>query len=193
MKLIVGLGNPGNNYIDSRHNIGFSVVKTLAKAYNIAFAKDSGTFSLSGAGKIQGEEVMLAIPFTFMNFSGNAVRVLFKKYNLELSGLLVVCDDVDLEFGRMKIRPNGSSGGHNGLKSVIDSLESQEFSRLRIGIGRPGEGTDTADYVLDRFTKEEKGQLDDLLKRVSDCCETWVTKGITKSMNIFNKRSEGDE
>lgn len=189
MKLIIGLGNPGINYIDSRHNIGFAIARSLAKTYKIDFQKDSGTFSLSGRGKIEDEEVIIAIPFTFMNFSGSAVKVLFHKYKIELNDLLVICDDVDLEFGRSRICASGSSGGHRGLKSIIDSLESQEFCRLRVGVGRPDTGIDTADYVLERFTKEEKEQLKDIIKEASDCCGVWATKGITESMNIFNKRS----
>lgn len=190
MKLIVGLGNPGAGYINSRHNIGFTVVKELAKACNIGFKKDSGTFSLSGSGKIGDEEVILAIPFTFMNLSGSAVKALFREYRLWLNELLVVCDDVDLEFGRIKIRAGGSSGGHRGVKSVIDSLESQDFALLRIGIGRPRGNTDTADYVLDRFTKEEKGESKGIIKRACECCKVWVTKGVTASMNMFNKRGD---
>lgn len=193
MKLIVGLGNPGTNYIDSRHNIGFSVIKALAKSCSISFKKDSGTFSLSGRGEIEDQDVMLAIPFTFMNFSGSAVKVLLKKYKVDLNNLLVVCDDVDLEFGRLKIRTGGSSGGHHGLKSIIDSLESQEFCRLRIGVGRPNGQIDTADYVLSRFNKEEKEQLKDIIRKASDCCRTWIINGVTESMNIFNRRSKNNE
>jgi len=193
MKLIVGLGNPGTNYIDSRHNIGFVVVKALAKAYRIDFKKDSGAFSLSCKAKAKDKDIILAMPFTFMNLSGSAVKVLLKKYKIELNDLLVVCDDVDLEFGRIKIRAKGTSGGQRGLKSIIGSLESQEFCRLRVGIGRPHGSSGTAEYVLSRFNKEEKRQLKDIVEKASDCCEAWVGKGITESMNIFNTRSKNNE
>lgn len=193
MKLIVGLGNPGTNYIDSRHNIGFAVVKALAKAYRVDFKKDNGAFSLSCKVKAGNNDIILALPFTFMNLSGSAVKALLKKYKIALNNLLVVCDDVDLEFGRVKIRAVGTSGGHRGLKSIIDSLQSQEFCRLRVGIGRPHGWTDTAEYVLSRFNKVEKSQLKDIIKKASDCCEVWVGKGITESMNIFNTRSKNNE
>lgn len=190
MKLIVGLGNPGTNYSDSRHNIGFSVVKALAKAYDVDFRKDNGAFSLSGKARIEDTAVVLSMPYTFMNLSGSAVKALANKYKIELDALLVVCDDVDLEFGRLKIRAKGSSGGHRGLKSIISSLQSQDFSRLRIGVGRPSQGTDTADYVLSRFSKEEKSELKDIISEASDCCKAWVSKGVTESMNLFNTRSK---
>jgi len=190
MKLIVGLGNPGRNYIDSRHNIGFLIIKYLAKACGIAFKKDSNTFSLSGKERIGGQTVMLAMPVTFMNLSGVAVLALLKKYKVDLESLLVVCDDLDLKFGRIKIRASGSSGGHRGLQSIIDSIESQDFCRLRIGIGRPqNKYVDPAEYVLSAFTKKEKEKARELIKIAGDCCRVWIKKGIIESMDIFNRRS----
>ncbi|OGX41058.1 MAG: aminoacyl-tRNA hydrolase [Omnitrophica WOR_2 bacterium RIFCSPLOWO2_01_FULL_41_12] len=190
MKLIVGLGNPGRIYIDSRHNIGFSVVRALNKACKIPLKKEQGIFSLSGRAKLNGCPVLLAIPLTFMNLSGKAVAALLKKYKIGLSDLLVVCDDLDLEFGRLKIRPAGSSGGHHGLQSIIDVLESDKFCRLRLGIGRPRPSVDPAQFVLSPFTKKEKIKLKEATENALDCCRIWAMQGISESMNIFNKRSE---
>jgi PTH1 family peptidyl-tRNA hydrolase len=133
-----------------------------------------------------------------MNLSGMAVSALLKKYKIDsrcftaeertLNNLLVVCDDLDLEFGRCKIRPSGSSGGHRGLKAIIDTLNCQKFCRLRIGIGRAKGNTDPARYVLNQFTKKEKGQVKEMIDEAIACCQVWVAKGITVSMNIFNRR-----
>jgi len=175
MKLIAGLGNPGYRYKGTRHNAGFLIIEALAKTYKISLKKERGILSLSGKGRVNGCDVILAMPLTYMNLSGQAVVPLLKKYKINQQDLLVVCDDLDLELGRQKLKASGSSGGHRGLKSIADVLESQEFSRLRIGIGRPphqlcnplslyynwcggrpvGENA-AARYVLSRFTKEEK-------------------------------------
>ena len=189
MKLIVGLGNPGIIYRNSRHNIGFRVVKALAKDCKIPLKKDSGTFSLSGRGKIAGTSVVLAIPLTFMNLSGVAISALLKKYKMDLDKLLVICDEVDLEFCRLKIRSSGSCGGHRGLGSIIDAIKNDGFSRLRIGIGRPEKNMDTAKYVLTAFNKKERLKLEDITGEACDCCLAWISRGINESMNIFNRRS----
>jgi PTH1 family peptidyl-tRNA hydrolase len=187
MKLIVGLGNPGNIYSDSRHNIGFSVVKSIAKSYKTSLKKERGILSRSVKIKIGEQDTILAIPLTYMNLSGIAVEGLLKKYKISLDGLLVVCDDLDLEFGRLKLRPFGSSAGHRGIKSVIHSTGSSEFARLRIGIGRPTQNIYASDYVLSPFIKKEKGQLKEIIERASLCCHMWVTKGVIETMNIYNK------
>ena len=188
MKLIVGLGNPGRIYVDSKHNIGFAILKALSQLYKITLKKDNSTFSLSGRVKIKDQNVILAMPLTFMNLSGIAVAALVKKYKIDLAELLVVCDDLDLEFGRLKIKDSGSSGGHRGLKSIIRSLGSQGFSRLRIGISRPPyKGIDTSSYVLLSFTKKQKEKIKDTIEKASKCCRVWASDGVTKAMNIFNK------
>ena len=190
MKLILGLGNPGKLYKDSRHNIGFAVIEALAKAYKVSLKKQSGIFTLIGKGKIEGQNVILSLPVTFMNLSGLAASALLKKYKIDLDKLLVVCDDLDLEFGRLKIKASGSSGGHQGLNSIIDFIRSQGFCRLRIGIGRPLANIDTAEYVLTAFTRKEKEQINQIIKRAVECCRVWATEGVSKSMGIFNRRSE---
>lgn len=198
MKLIVGLGNPGKLYIDSRHNIGFSVVNALAKSHKVVFKKDSGVCALTAKSKLRNEFVLLAMPLTFMNLSGLAVSALLKKYKIDLprpcaqerglDNLLVVCDNLDLELGRQKIRPYGSAGGHQGLKSIIGSLKSERFARLRIGIARPQTNADVSGYVLSPFTLKEKAQVKEVIEKAILACELWVRKGITKTMNMVNKR-----
>ena len=189
MKLIVGLGNPGKIYIDSRHNVGFSTVKSLGRACKVSFKKDNNAFCLSARCKIKNQNIVLAMPLTFMNLSGLAVRALIKKYKLDLDNLLVVCDDLDLVFGRIKIRSYGSSGGHQGIRSITDCLKSKRFSRLRIGIGRPRAKMEISDYVLSRFSRKDKQQLKDIAEKAKECCRTWVVEGIAESMNIYNQRS----
>ena len=131
---------------------------------------------------------MLAMPLTFMNLSGVAVSALVKKYKIDLNDLLIVCDDLDLEFGRLKIKPRGSSAGHRGINSIINSLVSKDFARLRMGIGRPRKSQRTSDYVLSRFNRKEGAQLKNILNAACDCCRTWISQGIDKSMNIFNQK-----
>lgn len=189
MKLIVGLGNPGRIYAGSRHNVGFMAIKELSKTHKIALKKDNGVSALSGKGRISGHDVILSQPLTFMNLSSISVKALLKKYKVSPEDLLVICDDVDLEFGRLKIKPFGSSGGHRGLKSIISAVESQDFCRLRIGIDRPEDDADTAEYVLSNFTKSEREELKMIMARATECCEVWVSEGPTESMNIFNRRS----
>lgn len=191
MKLIVGLGNPGRLYIDSRHNLGFSVVRAIARNAKAALKNDSRTFSLSVKVRFGTEIVILALPLTFMNLSGNAVKALLKKHKIGLRNLLVVCDDLDLELGRMKIRASGSCGGHRGLESITGSLGSNEFARLRLGIGGAGRERDAAEYVLSPFNRREKAQLPQIMENAARCCRFWVLEGIEKSMNIFNKATRG--
>ena len=188
MKLIVGLGNPGILYQATRHNIGFNVVKLLAKRSKEVFKKDRFAQAFSVKVKIDDSIVLLAMPLTFMNLSGQAVKALLKKYKIKIEDLLIVCDDLDLELGRMKLAASGSSAGHRGMQSIIDSLASRDFCRLRIGIGRSG--MDAAEYVLKPFTRKERMEVDDLIERATDCCEYWVTRSIEETMNTFNVRSK---
>lgn len=176
MKLIVGLGNPGNAYAGSRHNVGFSVLEALAKAQRITLKRDFRVHALGGKGKIEGEEAVLAKPLTFMNLSGIAIKALLKKYKIDLKDLLVVCDDLDLEPGRIRVRKSGSSGGHRGLKSIIGSLATQDFSRLRVGIGRPGVNLAACEYVLSSFTKKEKEIMAEKIDEACECVRAWISK-----------------
>lgn len=189
MRLIVGLGNPGRPYIDSRHNIGFSLVRYLARSHKVSFKKEGGIAAFAARIKIGRETAVLVMPLTFMNLSGKAVDALLKKYRLATDKLLVLCDDMDLELGRIKLRGSGSSGGHRGLESIMARLAGRSFDRLRFGIGRPPQGVEPADYVLGAFTKKEKEVLGLSIERAAACCESWINKGRAETMNIFNKRS----
>jgi PTH1 family peptidyl-tRNA hydrolase len=188
VKLIVGLGNPGLSYTGSRHNIGFEVVKYFAKSEKIAFKKEKGIKALSGKGKIGSRGTVLSLPLTFMNLSGEAVRLLSKKYKVALSDLLVICDDLDLEFGRIRIRSSGSCAGHRGVESIMNSLKSNEFNRLRIGIGRPSKDIDASDFVLSRFNRREKADIPEIIDKAAACCRKWIGEGAIGAMNSFNRQ-----
>jgi len=188
MRLIVGLGNPGILYSSSRHNIGFQVVKNLAKTLKVVLKKEKGIKALSVKAKIEGVDVVLALPLTFMNLSGEAVRPLLEKHKVGLNDLLVVCDDLDLEFGRIKIHQASSSAGHRGIQSIIDYLGSNKFNRVRVGIGRPSRNLDASRFVLTRFNKIERSRLLRIISRTQECCLSWVSQGLEKSMSVFNKK-----
>jgi PTH1 family peptidyl-tRNA hydrolase len=189
VKLIVGLGNPGILYRNSRHNIGFQVVRSLAKVRKTALKKERGVPALSAKTRIEGIDALLAMPLTFMNLSGGAVKLLLKKYKIGPEDLLVICDDLDLGFGRIKLQPAGSSAGHRGIQSIIDSLASSEFCRMRIGIGRPQGDLEASEYVLGNFNKRENIQLAAIINSALDCCRSWAGEGAEKCMNIFNRRA----
>ncbi|MFH0826820.1 MAG: aminoacyl-tRNA hydrolase [Candidatus Omnitrophota bacterium] len=188
MKLIVGLGNPGSDYVDTRHNIGFCVLRALAKKRKTSFKKETGTSSQVARVRIGQETAVLALPQTFMNTSGSAVARLVRKHKIAPQELLVVCDDLDLEFDRMKLRPSGSSGGHRGLESIIEVLQNNGFARLRIGVGRPPEGRGASEHVLLNFNKKERTRLGKVIKNTVACMESWVVEGISKTMNTFNRK-----
>jgi PTH1 family peptidyl-tRNA hydrolase len=188
VKIIVGLGNPGIIYAGSRHNIGFQVIKHLAQSEKVVLKKEKGIKALSAKGKIGSLNVVLAMPLTFMNLSAEAVKPLLKRYRLEKRDLLIVCDDLDLEFGRLKIRSQGSSAGHRGIQSIIDSLKGNEFGRLRIGIGRPKKEIEASDFVLSHFNRREKADIPKIVDKAGECCRVWVEEGVDKAMNIFNKK-----
>ena len=185
-KLIVGLGNPGLIYAGSRHNIGFVVLKSLAGSLKINFKRDSSVSSLVAKGKLLAQDVVLALPQTYMNLSGIAVAALLKKFKINPKDLLVVCDDLDLELGKMKIRPQGSSGGQRGVESIIERLGTQDFGRLRIGIGRPKSPQDASKYVLSGFLRKEKVSVRQIEEDAVSCCLSWVKNGIVQTMNMFN-------
>ncbi len=190
VKLIVGLGNPGSAYHGTRHNIGSRTVELLAKKNKLVFKNNRSFKSFYVKGSIGGQPVILALPQTFMNLSGVAVASLVKKKNIPLKDILVVCDDVALSLGQIRCRPQGSSGGHNGVASCIERLGTNEFARLRLGVGREGEKKDLADYVLSLFKKEEKPDVEVMLKRAVEALEIWVFEGIEECMNRYNTKNK---
>ena len=192
MKLIVGLGNPGLIYAGSRHNIGFMVVKSLARSLKVVLKRDSSVSALVGKTNCGEHDLVLALPQTFMNLSGIAVKALLKKFKVAAQDLLIVCDDLDLELGRIKIRPHGSSAGQRGLVSIIEHLGTQEFSRLRVGIGRPRNPADAAAYVLAGFLRKEKAIIEEVKEDAVDCCLSWLENGIIMTMDSFNTRSRNE-
>ena len=182
----MGLGNPGLIYSASRHNVGFRVLKFLAGSLKINFKRDSSVSALVARGKLLGQEVVLALPQTYMNLSGIAVKALLKKFKVDPQNLLVVCDDLDLELGKIKIRPQGSSGGQRGIESIIERLGAQDFGRLRVGIGRPKDPQDAAKYVLSGFLRNEKAAINQAEEDAVSCCLSWLENGIVQTMNTFN-------
>ena len=189
MKLVVGLGNPGAKYEGTRHNVGFAAVDLLAKRHGAAWeAAPRGVEAL--VARWRAEDAVLAKPLTFMNLSGTAIVGLLQFYKIEPADLLVLVDEVQLETGRLKINPDGSAGGHNGLKSVIESLGSMQFPRLRIGVGRGDSRRDLADHVLARFEAGERDIVEDAIARAADAAETFAVDGLATAMNRFNRKPE---
>lgn len=185
-KLVVGLGNPGSRYLWTRHNAGFMVLDRLSTTAGITISKK--TFSgLCGEGHWQGSRLILLKPQTFMNLSGRSVAEAARFHKTELEDLIVVHDDLDIPFGRIKMKIGGGNGGHNGLKSITSSLGSGEFIRLRIGIGRPVRG-DAVDYVLSTFGKDEMNDLLPVLDGAVDMLETLLIEGLPKAMSIYNNK-----
>ncbi len=184
MKLIVGLGNPGKEYAGTRHNIGFELVDALASAHKIK-ADQKQDRALVGRGSVDGQAMLIAKPQTFMNDSGLAVAALVRRHALALPDLLVVMDDTHLPPGRLRFRGQGSSGGHNGLKSIANQLATQEWARLRIGVGEPPPGLQV-DWVLGRFARADRKLMDDALIVALGAVEVWLREGIEPAMNRYN-------
>jgi PTH1 family peptidyl-tRNA hydrolase len=186
--LIAGLGNPGARYTENRHNVGFRCVERLAVAHGLTFDKRQQRAYVA-LGACYGRWVILAKPRTFMNESGRAVVPLAHFYKVQLERLLVVYDDLDLPLGRMRLRPEGGSGGHKGMRSIIEHLGGQQtFSRLRIGIGRPPGRMDPAAYVLQDFSAEEGPLVEETLECAVAAIETWLREGIEEAMGRYNQR-----
>lgn len=189
MKLIVGLGNPGRRYRGTRHNVGWEVLDRLARRCGITVAEDDG-WSEVGRGSIGHHRVLLARPATYVNVSGVAVLDLRRRHRVKVEDTLIIADDLDLPLGRVRLRAGGSAGGHNGLKSVIEALGTETFPRLRVGIGRPPVDVDPADFVLTRFTPQERTGLEAALDRAADAIEAAVTEGVPVAMNRFNAKAD---
>jgi len=185
--LIVGLGNPGREYRDTRHNVGFMVVDEIATRHTLTMAMaPSQVPDAFIAKKFGADPLLIAKPLTFMNRSGDAVAALTRYYGIEAGDLLVVVDEVALPFGRLRARARGSAGGHNGLKSCIERLGTTEFSRLRLGVGRGDARRDLADHVLSKFEADEQPALGEFIARAADAAEMFAAEGIAKVMNTYN-------
>ncbi len=188
MFIIVGLGNPTSQYKGTRHNVGFDVIDMLADKYNINVDGRKNK-AFVGKGMIAGQKVILVKPQTYMNLSGESVRGLVDFYKVdETSEVLIIYDDVSLDVGQMRIRKKGSAGGHNGIKSIISHLGTQEFLRIKVGVGEKPKGYDLADYVLGHFSKGEKEQMSAGYSRVAIAVEDILMDEIDRAMNKFNKK-----
>ena len=191
MKLVVGLGNPGEKYRGTRHNVGFDVVERLAAAHVPRGWEMSPEEALELRWRRPGEEDVLFVkPLTFMNVSGQAIGELARYYRITPDDLLVVCDDVNLPLGRLRARASGSEGGHNGLRSVAQHLGSTDYPRLRVGVGRGDDRRDLADHVLARFDPEERPGIEAAIARAADAVLMWTDDGLEKTMNVFNRAED---
>ncbi|HEY4549344.1 MAG TPA: aminoacyl-tRNA hydrolase [Bacillus sp. (in: firmicutes)] len=186
MKLIVGLGNPGKQYDQTRHNIGFTVIDELAKRFHIDL--DQAKFKgLYGSTIINGEKIFLLKPLTYMNLSGESIGPFMDYFQIDLDDLLVIYDDLDLPVGKIRLRQKGSAGGHNGIKSAIAHLGTQQFNRIRVGINRPSNGMAITDYVLGRFLNDEQEMIRKAVEQSSNACEEWIKTPFLQVMNIYNQ------
>lgn len=185
MMIIAGLGNPDRKYEKTRHNVGFDVIDVMAERYQIPVVTRKCR-SLVGMGMIEGQKVMLVKPQTYMNLSGEAIRALAEYYEVPVENIIVFCDDINLDVGTLRVRGSGSAGGHNGLKNIILQLATNEFKRIRIGVGKKPEGMDLADYVLSRFGSNERKILEETYTEAADACEVLLSEGLAAAMNRYN-------
>ena len=190
MFIIVGLGNPGKKYENTRHNVGFDAIDCMVKEYRIPFAGTQHK-AMYEKGMMGGEKVILAKPLTYMNLSGESVRALVDYYKVDPEDILVVYDDISLAPGQLRIRAKGSAGGHNGIKSIIAHLGTQEFPRVRVGVGEKPPRMDLADYVLGHFSQGERKIMEDAVKEAADAVMEAVEEGIDHAMNSHNRKKDG--
>lgn len=186
MRLVIGLGNPGSKYVGTRHNVGFDVVRELARRFNAGPAQKKYSADVQDVW-IHGEKVLLITPLTFMNLSGQSVHQFVDFYQPDPTEVVVICDDMNLPSGRIRWRPSGSAGGQNGLSDIIQRLGHQEIPRLRVGIGRPPGKMEATAWVLGRFRETEMEAVDYSIVRSADSIEKWCSEGIETTMNQFNR------
>ncbi len=186
MKLIFGLGNPGREYERTRHNVGFQVLDILARRHGATFSSHKFR-ALAARIRVDGEDALLVKPLTYMNLSGEAVGPIVRFYKVPLEEILVVYDDLDLPFGVLRMRPKGGSGGHKGMKSIIQHLGTSDFPRLRVGIGRPPGRMDPADYVLSPFSPAEEEEMAVVRELAADVVELWIREGLERAMERANR------
>lgn len=187
MKMIVGLGNPGKEYENTRHNLGFMLLDEFVRKYNVSFDKEKFNSDYA-MFSVNGEKYLLIKPKTYMNLSGEAVRKFYDYFNIDIEDILVIYDDLDTKTANFRLRNRGSSGGHNGIKSIIAHLSTEKFNRLKIGIDRPTNGMKVSDYVLGRFSKEEIIELEKIYANSNECIEDFSKMSFIDLMNKYNKR-----
>lgn len=188
MYIIAGLGNPGKEYENTRHNIGFDVIDRLAEEENIA-VMESKHKALIGKGYVAGQKVILAKPQTFMNLSGESIREIVDYYKVDdTTELIVISDDISLDVGQIRIRKKGSAGGHNGIKDIIAHLGTQEFQRIRVGVGEKPKDYDLAAYVLGHFAAEDRKKVEEAIAQAADAVELMVQDRTDEAMNLYNKK-----
>ena len=185
MYLIIGLGNPEEEYSKTRHNMGFNAINKIAEKYEIEM-KQTKFNGIYGSGNIEGEKVMLIKPQTYMNLSGKCVKEFLDFYKIEKEKMIIIYDDMDVEPGKIKIRKQGSAGSHNGMKSIISEIQTQEFPRIRIGIGRPIHENDKINYVIGNIPEEEMEKLEEGIEKAKEATIDILAKGIDHAMNKFN-------
>ena len=185
MYVVVGLGNPGKQYENTRHNVGFNVIDILAKEYDISVTKIKHK-ALIGEGRIGSEKVLLVKPQTYMNLSGETLIDIYKYYKVDLDNIIVIYDDIDLDVGKIRIRKKGSGGTHNGMRSIIKCLGSNEFPRVRVGISKPKNGQDLADFVLSRFAKEDEKSLNESFENAVAAIDCAIRQDLDLAMNRYN-------
>lgn len=185
MYLIIGLGNPEEEYSKTRHNMGFNAINKIAEKYEIEMKKTKFN-GIYGSGNIEGEKVMLIKPQTYMNLSGKCVKEFLDFYKIEREKMIIIYDDMDVEPGKIKIRKQGSAGSHNGMKSIISEIQTQEFPRIRIGIGRPIHENDKINYVIGNIPEEEMEKLEEGIEKAKEATIDILAKGIDHAMNKFN-------
>ena len=184
--VIIGLGNPGKEYEKTPHNVGFMMVDEIAKCNNLTFKLEKKHEAMIATGIIAGKKCHLIKPITYMNLSGNAVRSFVEYYNIDINDIIVIYDDLDLPLGKIRIRKNGSSGGHRGMKSIIENIKTSEFTRIRIGIDKPKEGMQVVDYVLHKLSKVETEILEETIKKAPLMIDEAIKSGVNSMMNIYN-------
>lgn len=183
--VVVGLGNPGPKYAETRHNVGFWCIDMLAKQHRTKLERKHRT-SILGEDEIEGQRVILVKPRTFVNRSGQAVEYLMTRYGVPIEKVLIIHDDINLPVGKLRLRPSGSAGGHNGLRSIIEITGSQDFPRLRVGVGRPPDGDDQIGHVIGEMSPQEREATNDALERVVKAISSLLTENIDVTMNRFN-------
>lgn len=193
MYIIAGLGNPKKEYENTRHNIGFDVIDAVAEKYNINMNEGKHR-ALIGRGIVAGQKVLLAKPLTFMNLSGESIRQIVDYYNTEVEKeLIIISDDISLDIGNIRIRKKGSAGGHNGLKNIILHLGTENFQRIRMGVGEKPPEYDLVDYVLGHFSRQERELMEESIKTAVEAIEMMLTEGPDRAMNCYNKKKEKQE